>query len=66
MPKMKSKRSAAKRFSFTGSGKVKLTRANHRHNMTHKPQSMKVGQRQSAIAVNGDAKLIRLMLPYGN
>ena len=31
MPKMKSKRSAAKRFSFTGTGKVKRAAAYHRH-----------------------------------
>ena len=65
MPKIKSKRSAAKRFTFTGTGKVKLTRANHRHNMTHKPQVTKVDQRRSTIAKNGDAKLIKMMLPYG-
>lgn len=66
MPKIKTKRAAAKRFSFTGSGKVKLNRANHRHNMTHKAQSVKVGQRRGIVAQPGDARLIKLMLPYGN
>ena len=65
MPKMKSKRSAAKRFSFTGTGKVKRNHAYHRHNMTHKPQAAKVGTRGTTIAADGDAKLIKLMLPYG-
>ena len=37
MPKMKTKRSAAKRFSFTGTGKVKRAAAYHRHMMTGKP-----------------------------
>ena len=37
MPKMKSKRSAAKRFSLTGTGKVKRAAAYHRHMMTGKP-----------------------------
>ena len=50
MPKMKSKRSAAKRFSFTGSGKVKRNHAFHRHNMTHKSQASKVGTRGTAVA----------------
>lgn len=65
MPKMKTKRAAAKRFSFTGSGKVKRAAANHRHNMTHKAQSVKVGQRRSKVLESGDAALVRLMLPYG-
>jgi large subunit ribosomal protein L35 len=66
MPKMKSKRSAAKRFSFTGSGKVKRNHAFHRHNMTHKSQASKVGTRGTTVAFEGDAKLIKLMLPYGD
>jgi large subunit ribosomal protein L35 len=65
MPKIKSKRSAAKRFSFTGTGKVKRAAAFHRHNMTHKAQSVKVGQRRSKILEAGDAALVKLMLPYG-
>ncbi len=65
MPKMKTKRAAAKRFSFTGTGKVKRAAAYHRHNMTHKPQSVKVAQRRSKVLEPGDAALVRLMLPYG-
>jgi large subunit ribosomal protein L35 len=65
MPKMKTKRSAAKRFSFTGTGKVKRSAANHRHNMTHKAQDVKVAQRRSKILEKGDAALVKLMLPYG-
>jgi large subunit ribosomal protein L35 len=41
MPKMKSKRSATKRFKLTGTGKVKFQRAGMRHNqekMTGKEQ----------------------------
>ena len=65
MPKMKTKRAAAKRFGFTGTGKVKRNKANHRHNMTHKAQSVKVSSRGTSVAAVGDAKLVRLMLPYG-
>ena len=36
MPKMKSKRSAAKRLAFTGSGKVKYKKMNLRHILTKK------------------------------
>ncbi|MCB1882986.1 MAG: 50S ribosomal protein L35 [Geminicoccaceae bacterium] len=65
MTKLKSKRSAAKRFSFTGTGKVKRGHAHHRHNLTQKPKDAKRQHRQSAILEPGDAKLVRLMLPYG-
>ena len=36
MPKMKSKRSAAKKFSLTGTGKVKYKKMNLRHILTMK------------------------------
>ena len=64
MPKMKTKRSAAKRFSFTGTGKVKRAAAFHRHNMTGKPKAAKVGQRKPRYRRRGDVVLIKLMLPY--
>jgi large subunit ribosomal protein L35 len=65
MPKMKTKRSAAKRFSFTGTGKVKRAAAYHRHNMTGKPTSAKVKQRRPRYLEPGDAALAKLMLPHG-
>ncbi|RPH94512.1 50S ribosomal protein L35 [candidate division KSB1 bacterium] len=36
MPKMKTRRSAAKRFTLTGSGKIKRRGAFHRHQLVHK------------------------------
>jgi len=36
MPKMKTRRSAAKRFTFTGSGKLKRSSAYKRHLLAHK------------------------------
>ena len=65
MPKMKTKRAAAKRFGFTGTGKVKRNKAYHRHNLTHKSQKSKVASRGTEVAAPGDAKLIKMMLPYG-
>lgn len=41
MPKMKTKRAAMKRFRFTGSGKLKRNRANHRHILTKKTRKRK-------------------------
>jgi large subunit ribosomal protein L35 len=65
MSKLKTRRAAAKRFSFTGTGKVKRSKAFHRHNLTAQPQKVKVQQRKSAIVTGGDAELIKKMLPYG-
>ena len=65
MPKMKTKRSAAKRFTFTATGKIKRAAAYHRHMMTGKPTKAQVGQRQPRYPAPGDAALVKLMLPYG-
>lgn len=65
MPKVKTKRAAAKRFSFTGTGKVKRNHAYKRHNLTSRPKDAKRQLRKSAICTPGDTVLIRLMLPYG-
>jgi large subunit ribosomal protein L35 len=65
MSKLKTKRAAAKRFRFTGKGKVVRNHAYHRHQLTHKAKKVKVGQRGSVVVADGDAKLIKRMLPYG-
>lgn len=65
MPKQKTKRAAAKRFSFTGTGKIKRAAAYHRHQMTCKPRKRKVHDRKGAILSPGDARLVRMMLPHG-
>ncbi len=66
MSKLKTKRSAAKRFRFTGSGKVLRNHAFHRHQMTHKAQSVKVNQRGTVVVDEADVRLIKKMLPYGS
>ena len=63
--KLKSRRSAAKRFRFTGTGKVVRNRAFHRHNLTGQPKSAKLRQRKRALVASADVKMIRRMLPYG-
>lgn len=65
MPKMKTKRSAAKRFSLTGTGKVKRAHAYHRHNLTSRPKDAKARHRKAGYLTPGDAVLVKLMLPYG-
>ncbi|MSO74364.1 MAG: 50S ribosomal protein L35 [Alphaproteobacteria bacterium] len=65
MPKMKSKSSAKKRFSFTATGKVRRNKANHRHIMTDKTRKVKREQRGTTILEGGDARHVRRWLPYG-
>lgn len=65
MTKLKTKRAAAKRFGFTGTGKVKRRRAYHRHCLTGQPKQSKLVQRKAAYLAEGDAALVRKMLPYG-
>lgn len=66
MPKMKTKKSAAKRYSLTGSGKVKHKKMNLRHILTKRSPKRKRQLRASGILSEADARKIRKqMLPYG-
>ncbi len=65
MSKLKTKRSAAKRFRFTGTGKVVRNHAGHRHNLTSQPKSAKLKQRQRTLVASADVKMVKRMLPYG-
>lgn len=64
MPKMKTKRSAAKRFSLTGTGKFRRRRQNLRHILTKKNAKRKMHLGQSAIVDGANEKAVRRMLPY--
>ena len=64
MPKLKTKSSVKKRFSFTGSGKVKRNYAFKSHNLRKRSQSMKRKARGTTILKNSDFKLIKTFLPY--
>ena len=62
MPKMKTRRSAAKRFSKTGSGKLKRNAAFRRHQLEHKGPKMKRQARGSKIVHNANVRQIKRML----
>jgi len=49
MPKMKTRRAAAKRFKLTGTGKLKRNKAYKSHILTKKTTKRKRNLRQSAI-----------------
>ena len=61
MPKIKTRRAAAKRFSVTGSGEF---RRNKRHILEKKTPKRKRNLRKAALADTSDYKRIRKMLPY--
>jgi len=65
MPKMKTRRAAAKRFKVTKNGKVRFKHAFMRHCLEHKPKEAKRGLRQTGTMTEGDARHVRAMLPYG-
>jgi large subunit ribosomal protein L35 len=62
MPKMKSNRSAAKRFKKTASGKFKRSKAYRGHLLTKKTSSRKRKLRKSAIVAKADQKRVERML----
>lgn len=62
MPKVKTNSSAKKRFSVTGSGKVKRFSANTSHRLTSKSRRAKLRNRDSSIVNPADMSLVRRML----
>ncbi|MAV70726.1 MAG: 50S ribosomal protein L35 [Candidatus Marinimicrobia bacterium] len=62
MPKMKTRRGAAKRFKVTGSGRIKRNKANHRHMLIRRSNKAKRKMRQVGVLKSGDAKLVKAML----
>jgi len=64
MPKLKSKKSAAKRFQATGGGKIRRRRQNLRHILTKKNAKRKRRLGQSTLVDSANIKSVRKMLPY--
>ncbi len=54
MPKMKNKRAAVKRFTVTGSGKIKRAKANKRHILTKKAKARKNRLGKAALVSSAD------------
>ncbi|HIU10971.1 MAG TPA: 50S ribosomal protein L35 [Candidatus Avidehalobacter gallistercoris] len=64
MPKMKTRRAAAKRFSTTGTGKLKRNHAYTSHILETKSPKRKRNLRKSAVAASADMKRLKDCLPY--
>ncbi|TCS96707.1 50S ribosomal protein L35 [Hazenella coriacea] len=64
MPKMKTKRAAAKRFKKTGTGKVKRQHAFTNHILEKKSAKRKRNLRKGAIMAKGDQTRIKQLITY--
>lgn len=64
MPKMKTNRSAAKRFKVTGTGKLKRNKAYKRHILTKKSAKTKRNLRKPTITDETNVKTMKKILPY--
>ena len=65
MPKIKTNRSAAKRFKKTGTGKIVYHKAFGSHILSTKSRKRKRALRKSPIVSKSNVKMIKLMLPNG-
>ena len=64
MPKIKTRRAAAKRFTVTGSGEFKRNKAFKSHILEKKTPKRKRNQRKAALATSADFGRVKRMLPY--
>ena len=64
MPKQKTHRGAAKRFSLTKTGKIKRSKAYKRHILSKKSTKRLRGLRQTGYISDVEEKKIRKLLPY--
>ena len=64
MPKLKTSRAAAKRFTKTGTGKLKRNKAYKSHILTKKTTKRKRNLRKSAITDKTNVSNMKKILPY--
>lgn len=62
MPKMKNRRAAQKRFTKTGSGKLKRWHANHSHILTKKTRKRKNHLKKQDLVSSADFPRISRLL----
>ena len=64
MPKMKTKRAAAKRFKTTGTGKLVRNKAYKSHILTKKSPKRKRNLRKATVMDQSNVKNMKKVLPY--
>jgi large subunit ribosomal protein L35 len=62
MPKMKTRRSAAKRFKLTGTGRIRRNKAHHRHMLIRRSNSTKRKMRNAGFVCRAEENRVRRML----
>jgi large subunit ribosomal protein L35 len=65
MPKLKTRRGAAKRFTITAKGKVKRRKGFLRHILSNKTKKQKRHLRRATLVDKADERAIKRLLPYG-
>ena len=64
MPKMKTKKAAAKRYHVTGTGKIRYKKQGLRHILTKKNAKRKRRLRLPAILSQVEEKRVKQLMPY--
>jgi len=64
MPKIRTRKAAAKRIKITGTGKVVLRRSGKSHLLTRKTAKRKRRLATASLASKADAKAAKRMAPY--
>ncbi|NEP06494.1 MULTISPECIES: 50S ribosomal protein L35 [Okeania] len=64
MPKLKTRKAAARRFKVTGSGKIMRRKAFKSHLLQHKSSTRKGRLSKMALVHETNEENVRLMLPY--
>ena len=65
MPKIKTRKSASKRYSLTANGKVKYKKQGLRHILTKKSRNRKRKLKSSGILSPAETKRAKKLIPYG-
>ncbi len=66
VPKMRTRKSAAKRLAFTGTGKVRFRSNFNSHLLTRKSSKRKRRLQMSKVLSNSFTTAVKMMLPYGS
>lgn len=64
MGKIKTHKASAKRFSFTGTGKIKAARPGKRHKTGLKPSKTKRALRKTTVVSTARYDDLKRMIPY--
>lgn len=64
MPKMKTKRGAAKRFKIRANGRFKRAQSHRRHILTKKSTKRKRHLRSMEVITHADESSVRRMIPH--